>query len=139
MYFILEGELAVHLDMDSPPVATLTEGDIVGEGALLVEDVRAAHVVAMTDARVMVLTKQHLTELIPRYPALGDEMKLFAEDRVRAMNATAGAKMERFVQAREEAKRRLLSKVRTLHEQALVCMGALHVLRDLVRHEPDAD
>ena len=114
MYFILEGELAVHLDLESPPVATLTEGDIVGEGALLVEDVRAAHVVAMTDARVLVLTKQHLTELIPRYPALGDEMKLFAEDRVRAMSATAGAKMERFVQAREEAKRLLLSKIRTL-------------------------
>ena len=120
MYFILEGELAVHLDLESPPVATLTEGDIVGEGALLVEDVRAAHVVAMTDARVLVLTKQHLTELIPRYPALGDEMKLFAEDRVRAMSATAGAKMERFVQAREEAKRRLLSKVRTLAARLMI-------------------
>ena len=75
MYFLLEGELAVHLDMDAPPVAKLTAGDIVGEGALLSDDVRSAHVVAMTDALVMVLTKQALTELVPRFPALEEEMK----------------------------------------------------------------
>ena len=114
MYFILEGELAVHLDLESPPVATLTEGDIVGEGALLSEDVRAAHVVAMVDTRVLVLTKQDLTDLLPRFPALGDEMKLFAEDRVRELLATAGAKMERFVQAREEQKQQLLTSARRL-------------------------
>ena len=75
MYFLLEGELAVHLDMDAPPVAKLSAGDIVGEGALLSENVRAAHVVAVTDALVMVLTKQDLTELLPRFPALEEEMK----------------------------------------------------------------
>ena len=72
----------------------------MGEGALLSDDPRAASVVATEDSHVLVLTKSDLTMIVSRYPALGEEMQLFVDDRTQALAATAGAKMERFVQAR---------------------------------------
>eukprot|EP01043_Picozoa_sp_COSAG02_P017379 COSAG02_NODE_786_length_17199_cov_25.278889_17_plen_220_part_00 len=106
--------MGVHLDLDAPAVALLTPGDIVGEGALLSDEPRKAHIVAREDSLVLVLTKADLNTMISRYPALGKELAVFAEDREQALAATAGAKMERFVQAREDEKRQLLLKVRRL-------------------------
>jgi hypothetical protein len=110
----MQGEVAVHLDLSAPAIATLTPGDIVGEGALLSDDPRAASVVATEDSHVLVLTKSDLTMIVSRYPALGEEMQLFVDDRTQALAATAGAKMERFVQAREDEKRQMLQQVRSL-------------------------
>ena len=114
MYFILEGEMGVYLDLDAPAVAELTPGDIVGEGALVNDEPRKAHIVAQEDSRVLVLAKADLNTMVSRYPALGKELLVFAEDRKQALAATAGAKMERFVQAREDEKRQMMQKVRSL-------------------------
>eukprot|EP01049_Picozoa_sp_SAG25_P000085 SAG25_NODE_3_length_30426_cov_8.268210_14_plen_460_part_00 len=121
MFYITHGEVGVHLDPSAPAVATLVAGDICGEGALLNDEPRAAHVLAVEETGVLVLSKGDLDELLPLFPALQAGMAQFSEDRTAELEATAGAKMERFVQAREQDKEALTKKVRRLAVE--VCQG----------------
>ncbi|MFK5975243.1 MAG: cyclic nucleotide-binding domain-containing protein [Sulfurovum sp.] len=56
-YLIIEGNAEVQLPQSNETIATLKEGEIFGELALLTDEVRSAHVVAITDLQVMTLSK----------------------------------------------------------------------------------
>ena len=57
-YLIIEGNAEVQLPQSNETIATLKEGEVFGELALLTDEVRSAHVVAITDLQVMTLSKE---------------------------------------------------------------------------------
>ncbi|MCP4695426.1 MAG: cyclic nucleotide-binding domain-containing protein [Gammaproteobacteria bacterium] len=61
-YVIVEGEAEVKLADSDKALATKKQGDVIGELALLTDDIRSADVVAKTDLRVMTLSKAAFME-----------------------------------------------------------------------------
>ena len=79
-YLLLEGTAEVRKGGTS--VAQLNAGDYFGEMALLLEDTpRTADVVAMSDAKCLVITQWDLRALISTHPDIG--MKIMNELAVR--------------------------------------------------------
>jgi len=56
-YLIIEGEAVVKLPKSHEVIATLKEGEVFGELALLTDEVRSADIVASKDLQVMTLSK----------------------------------------------------------------------------------
>ncbi|MEO9900325.1 cyclic nucleotide-binding domain-containing protein [Nisaea sp.] len=89
-YVILEGEVKVLHPVDNSVLATLGEGDIVGELAIFMDDVRTANVVATSPVRAMTLHKDIFLEFLRSNPdeAL-NQLKLLGR-RMKAMVASYG-------------------------------------------------
>ena len=62
MYVIIEGEIAVH--DDDRLIATLRQGEILGELALLTSEVRSSSISAKTPARLLKITQSVMQELM---------------------------------------------------------------------------
>jgi len=69
---ILEGEAKV--ERDGHTVATLHEGDFLGELSVLTGEPRIANVVAATDMQVQVLTRTELLALLDSKPVVAKKM-----------------------------------------------------------------
>lgn len=89
-YIILEGEVKVLHPGDNSVLAVLGQGDIVGELAIFMDDVRTANVVATSPVRAMTLHKEVFLEFLRTNPdeAL-NQLKLLGR-RMKAMVASYG-------------------------------------------------
>ena len=81
-YFILEGEANIVINTpDGPQVAaTVSSQDIVGEIAMLCDIPRTAGIVAKTDLRIMVITREAFFNLMNEFPEVSMKViRLLAE------------------------------------------------------------
>ncbi len=76
LYVVIDGEMLVSLPSPSGPIelARLRRGDVVGEIGVYHESKRTADVDAVTDLRVLRLTKENLMRLRNRYPRIGSRV-----------------------------------------------------------------
>jgi voltage-gated potassium channel len=72
MYFIVSGELMVDTGERR---AVLSEGDFVGEMALLNDTTRMAHIITLTDCRLLLLMKHDFHGLLEGEPKLRTELE----------------------------------------------------------------
>jgi CRP-like cAMP-binding protein len=69
------------------PVATLGDGDIFGEGALLLEGQRSSNARALTDLDAWMLRREDFEDLMMQYPSLALNLSRVLEGRLRATTA----------------------------------------------------
>jgi CRP-like cAMP-binding protein/HEAT repeat protein len=89
MFVIAEGELAVH--DGERLVATLRQGEIVGELGLLTSEVRSSSVTANTAARLLKITQAALAELMWDHPQVSRSLIQVLVTRLRRMMSAQGA------------------------------------------------
>lgn len=72
LYLIEEGSVAVSIkgEKQEQTVATLKSGDIVGEMALVTEEVRSASVKALEPTRLLALTKERFGDILKADPKI---------------------------------------------------------------------
>lgn len=75
MYLILNGRVDVHMSIpnseDSEVIATLKDGDVVGELVLLDRTRRSAHVTAKDDVRALVWNSEELVNVLEEDKDIG--------------------------------------------------------------------
>src|SRR5215213_7821500 len=103
LYFLLEGTVRLYKiygDYKEATVALLTEGDVFGELSLEERSCQNAFAEAITDARVAVVRKSVLNEVIKRRPEFA--LKLFSSfsERLRQSGETVESLLDREVSAR---------------------------------------
>jgi len=87
LYLILEGRLRVHLTTDmNTPVATLTEGQSVGEVSIIDHQPASAHVIADTDTRLLKVSENELWRLVETSHAIANNMLIILSQRLRYGN-----------------------------------------------------
>jgi serine/threonine-protein kinase len=89
-YLITKGKVQVfrQVDRDDKVVlGTLTEGDTVGEMALITDDLRSASVVALEDTEVAVLTRDILSRSLKNLPPYAEKMVKTLTRRLQTANA----------------------------------------------------
>ena len=69
------------------PVATLGDGDVFGEGALLLEGQRSSNARAVTDLDAWMLRREDFEDLMMQYPALALNLSRVLEGRLRAIES----------------------------------------------------
>jgi CRP/FNR family transcriptional regulator, global nitrogen regulator len=103
VYFLLEGTVRLYKiygEYKEATVALLTEGDVFGELSLEEMSCQNAFAEAVTDARVAVVRKAVLNEVIKRHPEFA--LKLFSSfsERLRQSDKTIESLLDREVSAR---------------------------------------
>lgn len=85
LYMIEKGQVQVEQsDAEGlTPLATLGEGEIFGEGALLLDEPRGASVWAVTDVDLWLLRREDFEDLMLQYPALALNLSRVLEQRLR--------------------------------------------------------
>jgi CRP/FNR family transcriptional regulator, cyclic AMP receptor protein len=78
-YIILSGSVSVR--KDGHEVATLGEGDIVGEAAILKRSLRTASIVALTPLELIHLSADALVRLSEEMPRFGQALDAVAAER----------------------------------------------------------
>ena len=68
------------------PVATMSDGDVFGEGALLLEGQRSSNARAATDLDAWMLRREDFEDLMMQYPVLALNLSRVLEGRLRASN-----------------------------------------------------
>ena len=87
LYLILEGRLRVHLVTDMiQPVATLVEGQSVGEVSIIDHQPASAHVIADTDTRLLKISEDKLWRLVETSHAIANNMLVILSQRLRYGN-----------------------------------------------------
>lgn len=76
VYVVLDGVVEVRLPGMATPVAVLDTGAVFGEIAFITDATRSADVVALTDARLLVLTQAYLRKLMKASPELAAKLLL---------------------------------------------------------------
>jgi CRP/FNR family transcriptional regulator, cyclic AMP receptor protein len=79
-YIILSGEVSVRRDGEE--IARLTDGDIVGEAAILNRALRNASIVALSPLDLIHLSPEALLRLYVEMPAFQDALEKIAAERV---------------------------------------------------------
>lgn len=79
LYFVVQGELEV--SHQGQRVATLAEGDVFGEMALILSEPRNATVKALTPGLCLRLERQDFLKAIQAFPALSRKLKALAQTR----------------------------------------------------------
>lgn len=79
MYFLIEGQLRV--SKHQSPVATLVEGDIVGEMAIISSDPRNATVQALEDCVLLRLERSDFLRVVMEFPSFSQQLKKIALSR----------------------------------------------------------
>jgi diguanylate cyclase (GGDEF)-like protein len=88
LYFVLDGELAVHLHgLDKPPVAVLGAGQTVGEMSIILGGASTADVVAKTPARVFAIGEADFWRIVNLSHAFAIGMLNLLARRMSASNA----------------------------------------------------
>jgi hypothetical protein len=94
-YLVMRGQVDIHLEEKSPPIATLGSGQIFGELTFLDNSPRAAYAVANQASILLVIQQSQFDDLVQREPDLGIViMRNFARElshRLRRTNANAAA------------------------------------------------
>lgn len=89
MFVVKSGE--VDLFINGLLVATLGEGEIFGEMALIDKSPRSADAVCKTDCELVPITESRFTFLVQQTPFFAIQVMRIIADRLRAMNERAGA------------------------------------------------
>ncbi|MFA7428915.1 MAG: cyclic nucleotide-binding domain-containing protein [Rhodospirillaceae bacterium] len=76
IYVVLDGVVEVRLPDPDMTLAVLDTGQVFGEIAFITDATRSADVVAMTDARLLVLTQAYLRKLMKASPDLAAKLLL---------------------------------------------------------------
>ncbi len=71
------------------PVAAMSDGDVFGEGALLLEGQRSSNARALTDLDAWMLRREDFEDLMLQYPVLALNLSRVLEGRLRATTAQA--------------------------------------------------
>jgi len=94
-YLVMRGQVDIHLEEKSPPIATLGSGQIFGELTFLDNSPRAAYAVASQASILLVIQRSQFDDLVQREPDLGmvvmRNMALELSHRLRRTNAAAAA------------------------------------------------
>jgi CRP-like cAMP-binding protein len=89
------GQVDIQLEEKSPPIATVSSGQIFGELALLDTSPRAAYAVANQASILLVIQRRQFDDLVQREPDLGmvvmRNIALELSNRLRRTNAVAAA------------------------------------------------
>jgi voltage-gated potassium channel len=88
MYFIVSGEVEVELKAGHHP--RLGPGDFFGEVAILMDNTRTATVRACVETKLLVLLSHDLELLIDRVPAIGERIRVVADERASGRVETEG-------------------------------------------------
>ncbi|MCS6844403.1 MAG: cyclic nucleotide-binding domain-containing protein [Caldilineales bacterium] len=85
LYMIEKGQVQVEVaDAEGlTPLATLGEGEIFGEGALLLDEPRGSSVWALTDVDLWLLRREDFEALLLQYPSLAINLSRVLEQRLR--------------------------------------------------------
>lgn len=87
VYLILKGRLRVHLATDmNTPVATLVEGQSVGEVSIIDHQPASAHVIADTDTKLLKINEDKLWLLVESSHAIANNMLVILSQRLRYGN-----------------------------------------------------
>jgi CRP-like cAMP-binding protein len=89
LYLIERGQVA--LDPNVEGLAVLSDGDIFGEGGLLLEGQRSSSARAITDLDAYLLRREDFEDLMLQYPALALNLSRVLEERLRARQRGAVA------------------------------------------------
>lgn len=82
LYFVMEGQLKVYKGDDSQnPIATLIEGDIVGEMSVVTSEARSASVLASEDCILLRLDRAAFIHVIIQHPDFSKQLKALAYTR----------------------------------------------------------
>jgi CRP/FNR family transcriptional regulator, cyclic AMP receptor protein len=89
LVIVVRGRLDVRVERDGQmiQVGTVTMGEYIGEGSLLAQGPAPAHVIAATDADVLLVPPREVYALASAYPALWAELRDAAEERAREQDA----------------------------------------------------
>ena len=68
MFFVAEGAVDIHVELNISAVAQLGPGRYFGEGALVTAEPRTAFVVAAADCRLLVLTRADVQAVLREFP-----------------------------------------------------------------------
>lgn len=68
LFFIVEGTVDIHVELNVSAVARLGPGRYFGEGALVTAEPRTAFVVAAADCRLLVLTREDVQAVLREFP-----------------------------------------------------------------------
>ena len=124
LYLIWSGQVAVYLgDIESPTVLGYRKaGAIIGEMALLENQPRSASVVALTDLRLLKISRENFYELLKTDPAVGMNVmevlsaRLRISDQARDMGKSSERQLIRQVSDLETEKQQLLELQRLRQE-----------------------
>jgi len=94
-YLVMRGQVDIHLEEKSPPIATLGSGQIFGELTFLDSSPRSAYAVANQASILLVIHRSQFDDLAQREPGLGmvvmRNIALELSHRLRRTNANAAA------------------------------------------------
>ena len=95
MYLIKHGEVGIYTtliedqgvsviktDQERLHLATLKDGDFVGEQALITREPRSATVIALTDVQLLKFSKRDLAMVVKQYPRVGTLLKKYHQQRI---------------------------------------------------------
>ena len=124
LYLFWSGQVAVYLgDIESPTVLCYRKaGAIIGEMALLENQPRSASVVALTDLRLLKISRENFYELLKTDPAVGMNVmevlsaRLRISDQARDMGKSSERQLIRQVSDLETEKQQLLELQRLRQE-----------------------
>ena len=124
LYLIWSGRAAVYLgDIENPTILGFREaGEIIGEMALLENQPRSASVVALTDLRLLKISRENFYNLVKRDPAVGLNImevlsaRLRVSDQARNLGKSSERQLIRQVSALETEKQQLLELQRLRQE-----------------------
>src|SRR5215207_11435636 len=103
LYFLLEGTVRLYKiygDYKEATTALLTEGDVFGGLSLEEKSCQNAFAEAVTDARVAVVRKSVLNEVIKRRPKFALKLRSSFSERLRQFDETIESLLDREVSAR---------------------------------------
>ncbi|MCB0220918.1 MAG: cyclic nucleotide-binding domain-containing protein [Chrysiogenetes bacterium] len=87
MFVLVSGEVLIYRHDEAGntiKITTLKEGSFFGEFALLSDSKRHASVGALTDCELLEITREHLDEIVAKFPRVGEVMNEFYKKRILA-------------------------------------------------------
>ncbi len=94
LFVILEGHLAIHLDPQAPPIATLKPGETVGELSVLDKRKASATAIAETPCRLLELDETLVWLMVHASYAFGRNLLILLSERIRSINSVVDRTMQ---------------------------------------------
>jgi CRP-like cAMP-binding protein len=113
LFIVESGRIQISTGEEHRQIAVLTEGDLLGEMALVTGAPRSASAVAQTDCRVWIVLKEDFDRALATSPHLADSVSKLATERIASLK-------EKEVIAADEADRWFRKARRTVDEELLL-------------------